>query len=67
MPTVSKATKKYIVHPLTADQISRGVGVTPEDRAIVTKVLTDLGYIGKGSAKTNPSKPRKSPAKPQDR
>jgi hypothetical protein len=64
---VSKATKKYIVRPLTADQISRGVGVTPEDRAIVTKVLTDLGYIGKDSAKANPSKPRKPPVKPQDR
>ena len=62
-----KPTKKYIVRPLTADQISRGVGVTPEDRAIVTKVLTDLGYIGKDSAKASSSKPRKSPAEPQRR
>ncbi|HEX4963414.1 MAG TPA: hypothetical protein VF173_21470 [Thermoanaerobaculia bacterium] len=31
--------------PLTAEQISRGVGVTKKDAALVTKVLLELGYI----------------------
>jgi hypothetical protein len=65
--SMSNATKKHIVSPLTAEQISRGVGVTSEDRAIVTKVLTDLGYIGKKSVKARDPKARKTPAKPLDR
>jgi hypothetical protein len=66
MPT-SKTTKKHIVSPQTAEQISRGVGVTSEDRAIVTKVLTDLGYIGKKSVKARAPKAPKASAKPLDR
>ncbi len=47
---MAKATKKYFAPPLTAEQISAGVGVTEEDKALVDKVLTELGYIGKKSA-----------------
>jgi len=44
--TTRKArTKKHIVVPLTAEQISRNVGVTKKDAALVTKVLLELGYI----------------------
>jgi len=56
---MSKVTKKHIAPPLTADQIIRGVGATPEDEAIVTKVMTDLGYLGKKSVKARPSRSRK--------
>jgi hypothetical protein len=37
--------KKHIAPPLSAEQISKGVGVTPEDAALVDKVLARLGYI----------------------
>lgn len=54
-------TKKHIVVPLTAEQISRGVGVTKKDAALVTKVLLELGYIQAG--KTTKAEARRSPAK----
>jgi hypothetical protein len=54
--SMSKATKKHIAPPLTGDQIIRGVGATREDEAVVTKVLTDLGYIGKKSVKAHLSR-----------
>ena len=38
-------TKKHIVTPATADEISKAVGVTKKDAALVTKVLLRLGYI----------------------
>jgi hypothetical protein len=39
-------TKKHMVAvPATAEQISRGVGVTKKDAALVRKVLLQLGYI----------------------
>lgn len=38
-------TKKHIVVPATAEQISKGVGVTKKDAALVRKVLLQLGYI----------------------
>jgi hypothetical protein len=39
-------TKKHIIaKPLTAEQISRRVGVTKKDAALVEKVLLKLGYI----------------------
>ena len=57
---MAKIAKKHIVPPATAEEISRAVGVTQEDRAIVNKVLTDLGYIGKKPVKTSPPKPAKS-------
>jgi hypothetical protein len=39
-------TKKHvIVTPATAEQISKGVGVTKKDAALVRKVLLQLGYI----------------------
>ena len=37
--------KKYIVTPATAEEISRAVGVTKKDAAIVDKVLRELGYL----------------------
>jgi len=40
------STKKHIiVTPATAEQISKGVGVTKKDAALVRKVLLQLGYI----------------------
>lgn len=38
-------TKKHIVVPRTAEQISKSVGVTKKDAALVRKVLLRLGYI----------------------
>jgi hypothetical protein len=38
-------TKKHIVEPRTAEEISKSVGVTKRDAALVTKVLLRLGYI----------------------
>ena len=57
-------TKKHIVVPLTAEQISRGVGVTKKDAALVTKVLVELGYIKaekapKGRVSRSPAKKAK--------
>jgi hypothetical protein len=49
-------TKKHIVVPATAEQISKGVGVTRKDAALVRKVLLQLGYI---KAET-PAKARKA-------
>jgi hypothetical protein len=60
MAIMGKATKKYFAPPLTAEQISAGVGVTEEDKAIVHKVLTRLGYIGQKSAKASIPAPKKS-------
>ncbi|HSS76578.1 MAG TPA: hypothetical protein VLV54_07495 [Thermoanaerobaculia bacterium] len=54
-------TKKHIVVPLTAEQISRNVGVTKKDAALVTKVLLELGYIK--AEKAPKEKVRRSPAK----
>jgi hypothetical protein len=54
-------TKKHIVVPLTAEQISHSVGVTKKDAALATKVLLELGYI---KAETAPKgKVTRSPAK----
>ena len=55
MAIMGKTTTKYLYSPLTAEQISAGVGVTKKDKALVKKVLTDLGYIGKKSVKTRPA------------
>ncbi len=38
-------TEKHIVVPATAEQISRAVGVTKKDAALVRRVLLQLGYI----------------------
>jgi hypothetical protein len=38
-------TRKYIVEPLTAEQISKGVKVTRKDAALVRKVLLELGFL----------------------
>jgi|GEM_PF-5199351 len=38
-------TKKHIVTPGTVEEISRGVGVTKKDKALVRKVLSELGYL----------------------
>jgi len=57
-------TKKHIVVPLTAEQISRGVGVTKKDAALVKKVLLELGYIKAEKApKGLKGKVSQSPAK----
>lgn len=37
--------KRHVVAPASAEEISRGVGVTKKDAAIVDKVLRRLGYI----------------------
>ena len=46
---MAKTAHKHIALPATAEQISKGVGVTPEDRRIVNKVLHELGYISEES------------------
>ena len=38
-------TKKHIFTPATVEQISRGVGVTEKDIAMVRKVLSEMGYL----------------------
>lgn len=38
-------TKKHIFTPGTVEQISRGVGVTKKDIALVRKVLSEMGYL----------------------
>ena len=48
--------QKHIVEPASAEEIRRGLKVTRKDKAIVRKVLTELGYIGKKPKK--PSKPK---------
>jgi hypothetical protein len=58
---MSKTSKKYLFSPLTAEQISAGAGVTRKDKAIVKKVLTDLGYIGKKSVKAHPADSARKP------
>lgn len=42
---VVKARRPHIFVPATAEQISKGVGVTKKDAALVRKVLLQLGYI----------------------
>jgi hypothetical protein len=49
--TTRKKTKKHIAPPASLEEISRGLGVTRKDKAIVRKALTELGYIGKKSAR----------------
>ena len=46
--------QKHIAPPLSAEQISKGVGVTPEDAALVDKVLARLGYIPPRPKKRSP-------------
>jgi hypothetical protein len=38
-------TKKHIFTPATVEQISRGVGVTKKDIALIRKVLSEMGYL----------------------
>lgn len=38
-------TKRHIVPPATAEEISRAVGVTAEDIKVVNRVLRELGLI----------------------
>jgi len=40
-----KARRPHLFVPATAEQISKGVGVTKRDAALVRKVLLQLGYI----------------------
>lgn len=46
-PVVSRKrrTKKHIFTPGTVEEISKGVGVTKRDKALVRKVLLELGYL----------------------
>ncbi len=57
--------KKYIVTPATAEEISRGVGVTKKDAAIVDKILRRLGYLPEdepaGKKQRSSGKERKAP------
>ncbi len=47
----TRKTKKHIAPPASLEEISRGLGVTRKQKAIVRKVLTELGYIGKKSTR----------------
>jgi hypothetical protein len=49
-------TKKHIVTPGTVEEISRGVGVTKKDKALVRKVLLELGYLKNGKLENGRSK-----------
>lgn len=55
-------TYRHIFPPATAEQISRGVGVTPEEAAYVDRVLKKLGYLprDKEALRKAASKPKKS-------
>lgn len=57
-PGVSRRprTKKHIVTPGTVEEISRGVGVTKKDKALVRKVLLELGYLKNGKSENGRSK-----------
>jgi hypothetical protein len=46
-----RKTEKHIAPPASLEEISRGLGVTRRQKAIVRKVLTELGYIGKKSTR----------------
>ncbi|MFY9823022.1 MAG: hypothetical protein WAM82_16690 [Thermoanaerobaculia bacterium] len=62
--STKRRMKKHIVTPLTADQISKRVGVTKKDAALVRKVLLELGYIRKEEpAKRETASPRAEPAR----
>jgi hypothetical protein len=56
-------TEKHIVVPATAAQISRAVGVTKKDAALVKRVLLQLGYIKeeKPAKKASSTARRKTP------
>lgn len=55
-------TKKYVIaKPLTAEQISRRVGVTKKDAALVEKVLLKLGYIKDEDLENGTRKKAKAP------
>lgn len=55
-------TKKHIIaKPLTAEQISRRVGVTKKDAALVEKVLLKLGYIKDENLGNGTKKKAKAP------
>ena len=47
-----KRVEKHIAPPASLEEISRGLGVTRKDKAIVRRVLTELGYIGKKSVRS---------------
>jgi hypothetical protein len=55
-------TQKHIAVPATAEQISKGVGVTKKDAALVRKVMLRLGYLKEESSlkRGTKTKPRKS-------
>jgi hypothetical protein len=57
-------TEKHIVVPATAEQISRAVGVTKKDAALVRRVLLQLGYIKeeKPTKRASSSAKKKTPA-----
>lgn len=69
IPVMAKTAHKHIAPPATAEQISKGVGVTPEDRRIVNKVLRELGFIPDEAkrpfSKKRLSKQAQSPAEPR--
>lgn len=61
-------TKKHIVVPRTAEEISKRVGVTKRDAALVRKVLLELGYIREEPKKIVRAKPvAKKEKKPTSR
>ena len=54
--------QRHVVAPASAEEISRAVGVTKKDAAIVDKVLRKLGYIRDeepGPKEGRSAKPRK--------
>jgi hypothetical protein len=61
-----KKTEKHIAPPASLEEISRGLGVTSKEKAIVRRVLTELGYVGKQKSVRSKVTPENS-ARPRTR
>lgn len=56
--TKKRKTEKHIAPPASVEEISRALGVTRKDKAMVRKVMVELGYVAKKAvrSKTEPDK-----------
>ncbi len=51
---LSARTGKHVAPRASAEEISRAVGVTKKDSAVVRKVLVELGYLRKEKPVSRP-------------
>lgn len=49
-----RKTEKHIAPPASVEEISKTLGVTRKDKAIVRKVMMELGYVGKSVRSKHP-------------